>query len=134
MGKPYSSDLRLRVLNAIDGGMSKMQAHRTFKVSRSTLDDWLKLRQQQGNVLANTGYRRGVLPVIQDMAALEGFVSRHCGSTLAELARVWQQETGHKVSNVTMGKALRRLGWTRKKRVGSTKSETWTSEAPSWRS
>jgi len=50
MGKPYSEDLRLRVLSALDGGMSKMKAHQSFSVSRSTIDDWLKLRERTGSV------------------------------------------------------------------------------------
>ena len=46
MGKAYSQDLRLRVIAAIDGGMSKMVAHKTFCISRSTIDDWLALRAE----------------------------------------------------------------------------------------
>ena len=38
MGKSYSVDLRLRVVGAIDNGMSKMAAHQLFQVSRSTID------------------------------------------------------------------------------------------------
>ena len=38
MGKSYSVDLRLRVLGAVDSGMSKMAAHKLFQVSRSTID------------------------------------------------------------------------------------------------
>ncbi len=50
MARYYSEDFRLRVLERIDTGMSKMQAHRSFGVSRSTLDDWLGLRAAQGHV------------------------------------------------------------------------------------
>jgi hypothetical protein len=48
MGKSCSVDLRLRVLSAVDDGMSKMAAHQMFQVSRSTIDDWLKLRAETG--------------------------------------------------------------------------------------
>lgn len=48
MGKAYSVDLRVRVLAAIDGGLSKMQAHKTFQVRRSTIDDWLRLLRRLG--------------------------------------------------------------------------------------
>ena len=50
IGKSYSIDLRLRVLRAVDGGMSKMQVHKMYAISRSTIDDWLALREQTGNV------------------------------------------------------------------------------------
>lgn len=59
MGAPYSQDLRFRVLSALDGGMSKMKAHQLFKVSRSTIDDWVKLRQRTGALQAGT--RRGCI-------------------------------------------------------------------------
>jgi transposase len=68
---PYSEDLRLRVLQAIDDGMSKMTAHKTFRVSRSTIDDWFKLREQTGSVKANTTYRRGKAPTINDLQVFE---------------------------------------------------------------
>ncbi len=59
MGSPYSQDLRLRVLASVDAGMSKMTAHRTFRVSRSTIDHWIVLRgivlrAQTGSVEAKT--------------------------------------------------------------------------------
>ena len=90
---PYSQDLRLRVLGAIDAAMSKMTAHQTFQISRSTSDDWFKRRQQSGSVQANTSYRRGKAPTINDLAAFERFAQRHSGATLEQLAKAWQQET-----------------------------------------
>ena len=119
---PYSLDLRLRVLGAIDAGMSKMTAHKTFGVSRSTIDDWFKLREQTGSVQANTSYRRGKAPTINDLAAFEEFARRHRGCTLEQLAQAWQQETGVRLTLMPFSIALRRIGYTRKKRVGATAS------------
>jgi len=50
MGKAYSVDLRLRVLAAIDSGVSKMQVHQSFQISRSTIDDWLRRSEEQGDL------------------------------------------------------------------------------------
>ena len=51
MGKSYSIDLRECVLQSLDEGMSKMTAHRTFHISRSSIDHcWLGLREQSGSV------------------------------------------------------------------------------------
>ena len=119
---PYSEDLRLRVLGAIDGGMSKMTAHKTFRVSRSTIDDWIKLREQTGTVQANTTYRRGKAPTINDLPAFEAFARRHSGCTLAQMAKAWERETGVKLTSMPFSHALRRIGWTRKKRVGATRN------------
>ena len=50
MGKSYSTDLRERVLRSIEEGMSKAQAHRTFHLSRSTINHWFALRERTGDL------------------------------------------------------------------------------------
>lgn len=131
MGAPYSKDLRLRVLSAVDGGMSKMKAHQTFGVSRWTIDDWLKRRQETGDVVALTGYRRGVAPMISDLEAFADFAQLHSGATLGQMSQAWQEQSGQNLSINTFSLALKRLGWTRKKRAFSSKSATRTSAASS---
>lgn len=122
MGAPYSQDLRLRVLAAIDGGLSKMSAHKTFRVARSTIDDWLRLRVQTGSVQVVPPVRRGPLPAISDLVAFEEFATRHRHKTLAGLQDAWEQERGQHLSDNTFSLAMKRIGWTRKKSAGSTQS------------
>ena len=74
MGAPYSEDLRLRVLATLDEGLSKTKVHRQFKISRSTVDDWLKLRKRAGKVGAKTAYDRGCPPVLGDTTEVRAFV------------------------------------------------------------
>ena len=131
MGVPYSQDLRQRVLAALDGGMSKMVVHRTFRVSRSTIDDWVKLREQTGSVVAKTRSGRRGAAKLPDLLAVREFAVRHKDKTVEQMALLWQQETGQKVSDVTLGKAMRRLGWTRKKSLGAMWSEMKSSDASS---
>jgi transposase len=122
MGAPYSQDLRLRVLAALDEGMGKTKVHQQFKVSRSTIDDWLKLREKTGKVEAKTDYCRGRSPVLGDSAAVRGFIEAHKHSTLTEMARKWQQEQGATLSTMAFSRALKRLGYSRKKRAIATGS------------
>ena len=56
--------------------------------------------------------------------AFAAFAARQSGATLKPLAQAWQSETGQELSLITFSRALRRLGWTRKKRAFSTKSAT----------
>lgn len=123
MGAPYSEDLRLCVLAAIDGGMSKMQAHKTFGVSRSTIDDWLALREQTGSVQANITYRRGRPPAVPNTPEVHAFVRKHQHCTLEQMALAWEQQSGQRLSQMTFSTTLRRLGYTRKKRVASTQND-----------
>lgn len=105
--------------------MSKMRVHRTFGVSRSTIDEWLELRERTGNVLP-VRYRRGALPRLNDAAALRTFVAAAPDRTLQEMADLWHLETGVRVSAVTFAKSLRRIGYTRKKKAFSSSSDEKT--------
>jgi transposase len=52
MGKPYSIDLRRRVVAAIEAGMSRSQAARQFGVAISTAIGWMQPVEQTGSVAA----------------------------------------------------------------------------------
>jgi transposase len=129
MGRYYSEDFRLRVLKRVDAGMSKMAAYRTFGVSRSTLDDWLRLRQAQGHV-RDKPRRRTRHGALSDGEVFGEFAARHRGATLGQMAQAWQQEKGQLWSRNTFSLALRALGWTRKKRVFSIRSGARQSVKP----
>ena len=119
---PYPIELRERVLGAIDEGMSKWKAHQTFKVSRSTINDWLKLREETGSLEANTSYRRGPKPAIEDTEENRAFFEEHKYKTLEQMRKAWFEKAGEWFSDVTMSKTLKRFGYTRKKRVTFIKS------------
>ncbi len=132
MGAPYSQDLRQRALAALDGGMSKMMAHKVFGISRSTLDDWLGLRAATGSVEPAV-YKRGPQPQLQVAqeevaAALRAFVQEQPDRTLEEMAQAWHEAGGARVSSTTFSTALKRLGQTRKKRASSSSSGVPSSE------
>ena len=115
MGVAYSQDLRHRVIEAVDGGMSKMKAHQTFRVSRSTIDDWLQLRSETGQLKDKPNRRFGRAPAISDLATFEAFAKRYSHATLGQMASAWENETGQKLSINTFSLTLRRLEVTRKK-------------------
>jgi len=121
MGKSYSIDLRECVLQSLDEGMSKMTAHRTFHISRSSIDHcWLGLREQSGSVSPRAS-RAGRTSSLRG-AAFEAFVRRRAHATLEEMVPAWREQTGVSLSDMSFSRALRSLGWTRKKRVGATRS------------
>jgi len=125
MGKSYSVDLRLRVLAAIDGGLSKMQAHKDYCISRSTIDDWLALREQTGRVTVIAPRMGKKHKGLHKHEAFADFVARHHHSTLEQMRVAWQKEKNQHISLMSFSRALRAIGYTRKKRVISTvKGET----------
>ncbi len=48
--KPYSKDLRLKVLAAVDRGMPRGEVTGTFSVSPATVKRWLEKRRETGDV------------------------------------------------------------------------------------
>jgi transposase len=122
MGKSYSTDLRERVLQAIEEGMSKAQAHRTFHITRSTIDHWFALRERTGG-LTPPPHRSSRTRQLEGQE-FEAFAHRHRHATLGEMAQAWQHEKGTLLSAMSFSRALSAIGWTRKKRVGVTKSVT----------
>src|SRR5215218_2899900 len=50
--KPYSKDLRIRVLAAVDRGVPREEVAVTFSVSVPTIKRWLKRRRETGDVEA----------------------------------------------------------------------------------
>ncbi len=115
MGKAYSQDVRVRVLAALDGGMSKMAVHRTFRISRSTIDDWVAVRATPGHLRPHAPARRGPPPAIAELKAFPAFMHQHNDATLAQLAQAWKQATGRQLRRNPLSLVLRRMGWTRKK-------------------
>ena len=52
MAKPYSEDLRERVVGAVDGGMSRRRAASVFGVGISTVVNWVRRWHDTGSVAA----------------------------------------------------------------------------------
>ena len=48
--KPYSKDLRLRVLAAVERGVPREEVAKTFSVSVPSIKRWLKLRKETGDL------------------------------------------------------------------------------------
>jgi transposase len=50
MAKEYSYDLRLRVMQTIEEGMSPQKASEIYNISRKVLYDWKQLRLKTGDL------------------------------------------------------------------------------------
>lgn len=91
MPAPYSYDLRKKVINAIDEGMSKTQVSRIFKISRNTIDLWLKKREETGDYRAEIGYQQGYNRKISDLAKFREFADANGSLTQKEMAEKWSE-------------------------------------------
>lgn len=119
MPAPYSYDLRIKVIEAIDGGMGKTQASKIFNISRNTIDLWLNKRKQTGDYTAKEGYQQGYGAKITDLEKFREFARKHGSQTQAEMAEAWEEA----ISDQTIGKALKKIGFTRKKKLTDIEKE-----------
>jgi transposase len=115
--KPYSQDLRERVVKAVDKGLSRSEIVHLFGVSEATIKRYLKLRRETGNLAPKPipGCPPRKLGALQK--GLEPQLEAHPDATLEEHCRLWEAQTGVKVSISTMSDAIRRLKWTWKKKT-----------------
>ena len=116
--KPYSKDLRLRVLSAVDAGTPREQVAKTFSVSMPTIKRWLKRRRESGDVepepIPGRPPRKG--------AMLKEWLPKHLEAnddlTLKEHSEAFEEHFGEEVSTSTIGRAISALpggGWPVKK-------------------
>lgn len=118
MPAPYSDDLRTKVLRALNRGEKKSHVSQMFNISQDTLDRRLKRQKATGSAQAAQGYQRGHSHRIQDWEQFRAFAQKHGDKTQDEMAQRWQGA----VSKRTIGRALARIGWTRKKRLMATEN------------
>jgi transposase len=112
MAGAYSTDLRSRVLAAVEAGESPEAAARRFAVGRSTAYRWVAAARDEGRREAKR-MGGGPPPAIRDEAALRRMLSGSDNHlTLAECRDRLVAETGLRVHPWTVGRALRRMGWT----------------------
>lgn len=119
MPGPYSYDLRVRVIAAVEKGMEVREASRTFDVHRETIRNWLARKEATGDVQAKAGYQRGHSHKITDPDQFQTFLQQHEDATLEALAEAWGG-----VKRMTIWRQLRKLGYTHKKRPFATPNAT----------
>ena len=114
--KPYSLDLRERVLAALDAGMSRADAVRIFQVSLGSIKRWLLLRRTSGDLTPQRPSGRTPIITADQHAQLRLQLEAAPDATLAEQASTWNADHDTTLSTWSMARAMRRLGWSRKKR------------------
>jgi transposase len=111
----YSEDLRKKIIEALRRGTTKSEAARTFGISRSSVKRYAKLAEE-GRPLAPKK-RPGLKPKLGQAARrlLEEDLEERPAATLRQRREFLRAVAGISVSESTVSRALRRLGWSRKK-------------------
>jgi transposase len=114
--KPYSNDLRQRVLDALDHGTPRQQIVAVLEVSLSTIKRYLRQRRETGQLAPKPIPGRPPKKGAALDAELPAQLAAHDDFTLEQHCHLWQASHGVQVSTASMSRAIARLGWTRNKR------------------
>ncbi len=109
MSNGYSNDLRVRVLAYKDANHTQQETCEVFRISRATLNAWLKLRRETGSAALRPRPKARSSRKINE-PALKAYVQAHPDAYLHEIGEAFG------VSGTAILYACRRYGITRKKR------------------
>jgi len=122
----YSKDFRLKVLEAVDRGIPRKEVVRVLGVSIATIERYVRRRRHSGDLAPkpSPGRTPTIGATVEERRALWKQLEENEDATLECHCELWEQKHGVRVSVATMSRAIRKLGWTYKKRVWVPPSET----------
>ena len=130
--KAYSQDLRERLLRAADAGYPRGEIVQVYGISLATFKRYVKQRRDEGHVRLKAIPGRPPKKRVQGEADVLPQLQAHADATLEHHCAMWEQTHQARVSRWTMSRAIKRLGWTRKKKsIGAT--ERNEEERTTWR-
>lgn len=112
--KPYSEDLRRRIVAALEGGMSKSEAARLFDVSLSSVKRYWRLAAQKEPLAPRKGGGRPPKVNAAIARLLEEDVTGRPYAAVWERAAFLRSVSGVRFSVSTIRRLLRRLGFSQK--------------------
>jgi transposase len=117
MPRPYSADLRERVLAGCEAGLGRAAAARRYRHGERTVYRWLAEARAEGRRAAkpHAGGRQPVVAGTEGVLHELATAPTTSDATLAEQAELYAARTGRRLSAATLCRAFRRLRLTRKK-------------------
>jgi len=121
MAIAYSYDLRVRAIDLVNSGTGTnvTTVARMLRIGRSTLYMWLDQVRQGEDIKPKSNWQRGHSHKVTDLKKFEEFVDKNSDLTLDELTEKWGT-----AGRSTVNRALKKIGYTKKKRPLDTLRET----------
>ncbi|MCM1002344.1 IS630 transposase-related protein [Wolbachia pipientis] len=86
MPRPYSEDLRERVLKVVDEKKITMEEiSKMFKIDRKTIYWWRKRREETGSIKPSSGYQKGHSHKIKDLDSFAKFLDENRDITVEKI-------------------------------------------------
>src|SRR5919112_3595865 len=109
--KPYSEDLRVRIVKAIEEGMSKSRAARLFGVSLSSVKRYVRIANQGASLAPRKGGGRPPKVGEAIRKLLEEDVHERPTATVADRCHLLQSVTGKTFILSTIKRLLKGMGF-----------------------
>ena len=131
--RPFSLDLRQRIVDALQSGQTRPKVAERFGVSLATVDRFARQWRDQGDLAPRpiTGRPRAILEA--DRELLQTLITTQKDPTLDSLSQALAEQTGKKISLSALQRNLVWLGYSYKKSHASLPNATRRSEPPSWK-
>ena len=123
--RAYSEDPRRKVIEALQRGISKAHAAHLFGISISSVKRYARMARRGRPLSPRKGTGRP--PKIDERAAklLEEDVKERPAAAVAHRRRFLEHFTGEPLSDSTVRRLLKRLGFSRKRTVGAMERDEW---------
>lgn len=119
MGKPYSEDLRERVVRAVEEGRTHREVASLYKIGERTVRRYLSLVRTTGSVLSQAKFGGHVKHKLSPHEArVKELIAKHPDMTLEEIKEALAKE-GIGVSKSAIDRYVKHLGISRKKNASS---------------
>jgi transposase len=123
--RAYSEVLRRKIVAALEQrGMSKAQAARLFDVSLSSVKRYSRIASQGESLKPRKSPGRTRKADEKAQALLKEDVKERPGATISQRRRFLEHITGKDLSDSTVRRLMKRLGFSQKNRVWGRWSET----------
>ena len=113
--RAYSTDLKERLVRAVANGLPMREAARRFDVAVTTVKRAVVQQRETGSLARKPipGRPRAIRG--EQEAILRARLAAAPDATVLEHCAWWSEHQGQQLSEVSMWRALHRLGWTHKK-------------------
>jgi transposase len=131
--RAYSTDLKVRLVRAVAEGQPMREAARRFGVAVTTVKRAVVQQRETGSLerKPSPGCPRRIGP--EQEVVLRARLQAASDATVLEHCAWWAEHQGQSLSEATMWRAIRRLGWTHNKRHWQPASATRRRVSPGGR-
>lgn len=111
----YSIETRKLAIQMYKKTDYKVAVCKEFNISRVTLDAWIKLEEETGELYPKTGKKRGAPSHIKNWNEFQVFVKEVKFQNISDLIPLFEQRFGYAVSYAVLVRAIHLLGMRRRR-------------------